>query len=116
MPGTPVITSVMNQSSSAVLVNWNITLPSTTGPGAIMLYTIYVNSNEGVNTADGTVLSYTLRNLVPYQLVTVQVSASTSAGEGARSAAMTGRSSEARKWQFRKTGVAFRDPCVHMCC
>ena len=96
VPGTPVITSVMNQSSSEVLVTWNITLPITNGPGAITLYTIYVDSNEGVNTADGTVLTYVIRNLVPYQLVTVQVSASTSAGEGARSAAETGRSSEAR--------------------
>ena len=105
VPAAPEITSLMNQSSSEVLVTWNITLPMTNGPGAITLYTIYVDSNEGVNTADGTVLTYVIRNLVPYQLVTVQVSASTSAGEGARSAAETGRSSEARKWQFRETGA-----------
>ena len=100
VPGTPVITSVMNQSSSEVLVTWNITLPSTTGPGASTLYTIYVDDNEGVNTADGTTLTYVIRNLVPYQLVMVQVSASTSAGEGVRSAAKTARSSETCKWQF----------------
>ena len=98
MPDTPVITSVMNQSISEVLVVWSMTVPETNGHGAITHFTIYVDSNAVENVANGTALSYIIRNLAPYQLVTAQVSASTSAGEGARSAAMSGRSSEARKW------------------
>ena len=78
-------------------MEWTVTVPETTGPGAITHFTVYVDSNAVVNTANGTVMSYIIRNLVPYQLVTVQVSASTSAGEGARSEAVDGRSSEARK-------------------
>ena len=67
-------------------------------PGAITHFTVYVDNNAVENTADGAVLSYTIGNLAPFQLVIVEVSASTSAGEGARSAVMSGRSSEARKW------------------
>ena len=77
-------------------MEWTITVPETTGPGAITHFTVYVDSNAVVNT-NGTVMSYIIRNLAPYQLVTVQVSASTSAGEGVRSEAVDGRSSEARK-------------------
>ena len=98
MPDTPVITSVMNQSISEVLVVWGITMPETSGPGAITHFTIYVDSNAVENVANGMVLSYVIQNMAPYQLVTAQVSASTSSGEGARSAEMSGRSSEARKW------------------
>ena len=104
VPAAPEITSVMNLSSSEVLVEWVINVPDiddTDEPGVITSYTIYVDDNEGVNTADGTVLSYIIRNLDPYQLVTVQVSASTSAGERARSAAEAERSSEARKCQIK---------------
>ena len=110
VPAAPEITSVMNRSSSEVLVEWVINVPGidvTDEPGAITRYTIYVDDNGGVNTADGTVLSYIIRNLDPYQLVMVQVSASTSAGEGARSAAETGRSSEARRYQIRKLCTEF---------
>ena len=95
VPGTPSITSVMNQSPFEVLVEWTISVPETTGPGAITLFTVYVDSNPGVTIADG--MRYVIRNLAPFQLVIVQVSASTSAGEGARSEAVDGRSSEACK-------------------
>ena len=78
-------------------MEWSITVPVTSGPGAITLFTVYIDSNAGINIADGMASSYVIRNLAPFQLVTVQVSASTSAGEGARSEAVDGRSSEARK-------------------
>ena len=93
MPTAPTITSVMNQSAFEVLVEWTISVPDGL-PGAITHFTVYVNNNAVENTADGTVLSYTISNLAPFQLVMVEVSASTSAGEGGRSAAMSGRSSE----------------------
>ena len=98
MPDTPIIT-LMNQSASEILVEWTISVPATVtmGPGAITLFTVYVDSNPGVTVPDGMASSYMIRNLAPFQLVTVQVSASTSAGEGARSEAVDGRSSEARK-------------------
>ena len=92
-----MITSVTDQSAFEVQVEWTISVPDGL-PGAITHFTVYVDDNAVENTADGTVLSYTISNLAPFQLVMVEVSASTSAGEGARSAAMSGRSSEARKW------------------
>ena len=97
VPDAPMITSVMSRSAFEVVVEWTITVPETSGSGAITLFTVYVDSNVGVNIADGMVSSYVISNLAPFQHVTVQVSASTSAGEGARSAAVGGRSSEARK-------------------
>ena len=97
VPNAPTITSVMNQSTFEVLVEWTISVPDGL-PGAITHFTVYVDNNAVENTADGTVLSYTISNLAPFQLVMVEVSASTSAGEGSRSAAMSGRSSEACKW------------------
>ena len=96
MPGAPVIMSVMNQSASEVLVEWTISVPDGL-PGAITLFTVYADNNAVDSTANGSVLSYVIRNLDPFQLVVVEVSASTSAGEGARSAPVEGRSSEARK-------------------
>ena len=97
MPNAPTITSVTNQSAFEVLVEWTISVPDGL-PGAITHFTVYVDNSAVENTADGTVLSYTISNLAPFQLVMVEVSASTSAGEGARSAAMSGRTSEACKW------------------
>ena len=75
----------MNLSAFEVLVEWNINVPDGL-PGAITHFTVYVNNSAVENTADGTVLSYTISNLAPFQLVMVEVSAGTSAGEGARSA------------------------------
>ena len=94
MPKAATITSVMNQSAFEVLVVWNISVPDGL-PGAITHFTVYVDNSAVENTADGTVLSYIIGNLAPFQLVMVEVSASTSAGEGARSAAMNRTSSEA---------------------
>ena len=105
VPDTPTITSVTNQSTSEVVVEWTITVP---GPGAITLFTVYVDNSAVVNTANGMASSYVVRNLAPFQLVTVQVSASTSAGEGARSEAVDGRSSEARKLLYNGPVILWR--------
>ena len=67
----------MNQSVFAVLVEWNINVPDGL-PGAITHFSVYVDNSTVENTADGTVLSYTISNLAPFQLVMVEVSASTS--------------------------------------
>ena len=96
VPNTPTITSVTNQSAFEVLVKWTIIVPDGL-PGAITHFTVYVNNSAIENTANGTVLNYIINNLAPFQLVMVEVSASTSAGEGTRSAAMSERSSEACK-------------------
>ena len=66
--------------------------------GVITSYNLYVNYSDGsplaVLQAGATTSNYTLSNLQPYQLVTVQVSASTAAGEGPRSEPVMGRSRE----------------------
>ena len=64
--------------------------------GVIILYTVYViGSMEG--TTEGTVTMYTITDLLPYQLVTVSVSAHTVVGEGPESNATSMRSMEAGK-------------------
>jgi len=74
---------------------WTIDPPN----GVISTYTIYVTRVERVNT----LLTYTSANtqigipsgdLDPYELVLVSVSASNSAGEGARSPEVRGRTRE----------------------
>ena len=88
----------LTDSSSPLRVMWTIDPPN----GVISTYTIYVTRVEGGNT----LLTYTSTNtqfdipsgdLDPYELVLVSVSASNSAGEGARSLGVRGRTREERK-------------------
>ena len=90
----PANVTVVNTSSSSVMVIW--TAPSIQN-GIIIHYTLYVDYADGsaivqVNTLSDT--NYTVDGLQPYQLVTVQVSASTAAGEGPLSQPTMGRASE----------------------
>ena len=66
--------------------------------GVITNYNVYVNYSDGsplaVLQAGADASNYTLTNLQPYQLVTVQMSANTTAGEGPRSEPVMGRSRE----------------------
>ena len=62
--------------------------------GVIILYTVYVNGSMD-GTTEGTVTMYTITGLLPYQLVTVSVSAHTAVGEGPESNAISVRSKEA---------------------
>ena len=89
---------MLNNSFPLLRVTWSIDPPN----GVISHYTIYVTRLERGNT----VLTNTSMNtqfdipegaLIPYELVSVNVSASNSAGEGARSLGVRGRTREQRK-------------------
>ena len=83
----------MNISSSSVLISWD---PPSDPNGIINHYTLYFMEGSPTDTKTTTdaSTSYTVEDLQPYQLVVVQVSASTSAGEGPKSIASEGRASE----------------------
>ena len=68
--------------------------------GVIILYTVYVIGSMG-GTTEGTVTMYTITDLLPYQLVTVSVSAHTAVGEGPESNATSVRSKEAGELQLK---------------
>jgi len=97
VPATPENVTLTN-SSSPLRVMWT----SDPSNGVISTYTIYVTRVERENT----LLTYTSTitqfdvpsdDLDPYELVSVSVSASNSAGEGARSLGVRGRTREERK-------------------
>ena len=94
VPAAPENVTLTN-SSSPLRVIWTSDPPN----GVISTYTIYVTRVERGNT----LLTYTSANtqidipsgaLDPYELVLVSVSASNSAGEGARSPGVRGRTRE----------------------
>ena len=94
MPAVPVNVTLTN-SFPLLRVVWSIDPPN----GEISHYTIYVTRLERGNT----VLTNTSMNtqfdipkgaLDPFELVSVSVSASNSAGEGARSPGVRGRTRE----------------------
>ena len=97
VPAAPENVTLTNISSQ-LLVRWTIDPPN----GMISHYTIYVTRVERGNT----LLAYTSTNtefdipsgdLDPFELVSVSVSAGNSAGEGARSLGVRGRTREERK-------------------
>ena len=81
-----------NISSHALLIEWS---PPDIPNGVITAYTIYINYNNRTSVAervvDGSTLNYTLDYLSPHQLVSVQMTANTSVGEGPRSIIADGR-------------------------
>ena len=96
VPGEPPANVlVTGRTPSSVLITWIEPLMPN---GVITSYNVYVNYSDGspvaVLQASATLTNYTLTNLQPYQLVSVQVSASTTAGEGPRSEPVMGRSLE----------------------
>lgn len=96
VPGdSPVNVLVEGNTPSSVIVTWvEPTIPN----GIITGYILYVNYSDGspvvVLRSDASSTNYTLTNLQPYQLVTVQVSATTASGEGPRSQPAMGRARE----------------------
>ena len=90
--GAPVGITVTNISSHALLIEWS---PPDIPNGVITAYTIYINYNNRTSVAervvDGSTLNYTLDYLSPHQLVSVQMTANTSVGEGPRSIIADGR-------------------------
>ena len=85
-----------NVSSHALLIEWS---PPSVPNGIITAYTIYIDYNNGTSEAEratgGSATSYLLGGLSPFQLVGVQVTASTSVGEGPRSNTTDGRTNSA---------------------
>ena len=86
---------IAGSSPSSVLVTW--IMPSTPN-GIITSYSLYVNYSDGspisVLQSNASTTNYTITNLQPYQLVIVQISASTAAGEGPLSEPAMGRARE----------------------
>ena len=88
---------VTDKSSSELSVEWK---PPLLPYGILTHYSLYVNFTNGSDlrredTRDGDTTSHTLTHLQPFQLVVVQVSASTSVAEGPRSIASENRTLEA---------------------
>ena len=81
-----------NVSTHALLITWS---PPSVPNGIITAYTIYINyhnsSSEAERATAGSASSYILEGLSPFQLVGVQLTASTSVGEGPRSNTTDGR-------------------------
>ena len=85
-----------NVSSHALLIEWS---PPSVPNGIITAYTIYIDYNNGTSEVErataGSAASYLLEGLSPFQLVGVQMRASTSVGEGPRSNTTDGRTNPA---------------------
>ncbi len=101
----------MSTSSSSVLITWGQpTIPN----GIITQYTLYVNYLDSsplvTFTTSNAVTEYILSGLEPYQLVVVQVSASTAVGEGPKSNATERRTNEEGM-----SPAAVLTPRVHNC-
>ena len=92
---SPTNVVITDLSSSSVLITWT---PPSIPNGEISYFTLYIDYTDGsaivVLITGSNRPNYTLEGLQPYQLVAVQVSASTSAGEGPKSNASEGRASE----------------------
>ena len=97
VPAAPENVTLTN-SFPPLRVMWSIDPPN----GVISHYTIYVTRLEMgntvlTNTSTNTQFDIPEGGLIPYELVLVSVSASNSAGEGARSPGVRGRTREQRK-------------------
>ena len=90
----PINLQVTGSSPSSVFVSW---IEPTVPNGVITGYNIYVNYSAGSPVAmlhSSSSTNYTITGLTPYQLSTVAVSATTTAGEGPLSESVSGRSTE----------------------
>ena len=114
VPGdSPANVQVVGNSPSSVLVTWIVPL---TPNGIITGYNLYVNYSDGspiaILQSSASTTNYTLTNLRPYQLVTVQVSASTVAGEGPMSEPVMGRSREEGSYLYIVCKISFSTSSV----
>ncbi len=100
MPEAPTITNVTVLSSTHLLVNYDPPLRSE----LVTQYTVYLNrSDQGlgelVTTTVGPELLLIVGPVLPFEEVTVQVSATTAGGEGPRSEGVTEQTDEDSKWK-----------------
>lgn len=91
----PANVRVTGSSPSSVFVTW---IPPSAQNGIISSYSLYINFTDGspvvIRQSNSASTNYTVTSLQPYQLVTVQISASTEAGEGPASEVVPGRARE----------------------
>ena len=95
--GPPVGVSLDARSPYNVFVEWS---PPRVPNGIITRYTIYVGFEDGsvdVFYVNGVSTLYNITNLQPYQIIGVEISASTSIGEGPRSSIMEVQTAQAGK-------------------
>ena len=94
----PTNISLNNSIEYSIAVHWS---PPRRPNGVITHYTLYISYENGVVdlfTTDGQSTSYIITNLLPYQHISVEVSASTRIGEGPRSSDMEIRAAQARTY------------------
>ena len=77
-PESVAVTAV---SAYAIDMKWS---PPSSPNGIIVLYTVYINHSAAIH-VNGSNTHYFLEGLLPYQQISVSVSASTMIGEGPRS-------------------------------
>ena len=85
------------RSPYTVSVEWS---PPRVPNGIIVRYTLYVRFEDGsvdVFYASGESTSYNITNLLPYQIINVQISASTSVGQGPCSSEIEVQTAQAGK-------------------
>ncbi len=100
MPGAPTITTVTVLNSTHLLVNYDPPPRSE----LVTQYTVYLDRSdrglgELVTTTVGPELFLVVGPVLPFEEVTVQVSATTAGGEGPRSEEFTKRTDEDSKWK-----------------
>ena len=85
VPGTPPTITTFNVSSPYfALVEWN---PPSIPNGQITHYNLYVDYENGTNDTlivEGQFVTCNITDILPYQYVSVEMSANTSVGEGPR--------------------------------
>ena len=95
--GPPTGVILDNRSPHNISVQWN---PPRVPNGVITRYTLYVGYENGsvdVYYASGESTSYNITNLLPFQIISVEISASTSVGEGPLTPEVEIQTAQARK-------------------
>ena len=98
VPGTPPADIVFQvRSPHNVTVQWS---PPSVPNGIITHYTIHIhyeNGTHNVFSVDGQSTSYNITDLFPYQIISVDIAASTVIGEGPHSLQLEVQTAQARK-------------------
>ena len=105
VPGTPPQITAFNVSSPYfALVEWD---PPNIPNGNITHYNLYVDyENRTSNTfvIEGQATIYNITDLLPYQFISVEMSANTSVGEGPRCPRVTDQTAQSCKHRLKQLG------------
>ncbi|XP_064407623.1 mucin-3A-like isoform X2 [Halichondria panicea] len=94
VPGGPSAMLMASPTATTLTLSWG---PPAEPNGVIIAYTLYVDYLNGTTTTFNTTSEqFTISPLSPYQTVSVQVSASTSVGEGPKTPSMEFTTAEAK--------------------